>query len=244
MNWHPLASRLLPARVIARSLMAATVTLALNVPQAHAASGSGEQDQIAAENYVRGNLEKGLAVLNNRSVPDTERGAQLRAFLNSLIDTRRLALFSLGLGTQSATPAQIDKFVGTFGDYAISYYETMLLKYYSGQTVRVTGCSKDDSNDFEVMVELLGPAGQQDQSQKQPIEVDFRLVDAGGHFSVTDVAVAGVWLGEQERGRIYDYLLQTNGNIGGVIARLKVSTERLQAPDRTNQANQQVANAR
>src|SRR5205085_10939240 len=138
---------------------------------------------------------------------------------------------------------QISKFVSTFGDYAVSYYETMLLKYYSGQIPRVTGCNKDGSNDYEVTVELLSPVQQQDQSQKQPIEVDFRLVDAGGHFSVSDVAVAGVWLGEQERGRIYDYLLETNGNLGGVIARLRVSTERLQAPDRTDQANPQVANA-
>lgn len=70
---------------------------------------------------------------------------------------------------------------------------------------------------------------------KQPIEVDFRVANDGGHFTVSDVAVAGVWLGQQERGRIYDYLLETNGNIGGVIARLRVSKERLQ----TAPANQQ-----
>src|SRR5437016_11940455 len=90
MKWHPLAGRMLPAKSIACSLVTAALALALNVPRAYAASRSGEPSQIEAENYVRGNLDRGLAVLNDHSIPDAERAARLRVFLNSLIDTRRL----------------------------------------------------------------------------------------------------------------------------------------------------------
>jgi ABC-type transporter MlaC component len=242
MKRNPLASCILvAARTVACSLLAAVILLAPNVPRSYAKSVSGEPDQMAAENFVHADLERALGILNDRGIPDGERGAQLRGFLNSLIDVRRLALFSLGLGSKSGTPAQVNRFVDTFGNYVISYYDTMLLKYYSGQIARVTGSAKDGPNEYVVTVELVS-AGQQQQDdpQNQPIEMDFRLVDDGGHFIVSDIAVEGVWLGQQERSRIDDYLLETDGNIGGLIAQLRASTERLQTPIRTVPASQQA----
>jgi ABC-type transporter MlaC component len=221
--------------------LAAAVLLASSVPRSYAESGPGDPGQTASENFVRTNLERGLGILDDRGIPDAQRAAQLRVFLNSLIDVRRLALFSLGLGNISARPAQINRFVDTFGSYVISYYETMLLKYYSGQIARVTGCARDDPDGYVVTVELVSPnRQQQDDPGNQPIEMDFRLVDDGGHFIVSDVALAGVWLGQQERGRINDYLLETNGNIGGLIAQLRASTERLQNVAGTDTSQQQA----
>jgi ABC-type transporter MlaC component len=240
---NPLASRILPsARTVACWLLAAIISLAPDMPRCWAGSGSGDQDQVAAENFVRANLETGLGILDDPGISDAERVAQLRAFFNSLIDVRRLALFSLGAGDRSATPTQINRFVGTFGNYVISYYDTMLLKYYSGQIARVTGSSKEGPNEYVVTVELVTiNRKQQDDPGNQPIEMDFQLADDGGHFIVSDIAVAGVWLGQQERDRIYDYLLQTSGNIGGLIAQLTVSTERLQNAAGTGPATQQQA---
>ena len=220
----------LPAKALACCLLMSASVVLTNASPAIARSISDDSQQAAAENFVRFDLNKGLGILNDRGISDSERNAELRAFLGSLIDVRRLALFSLGLGNRSATPAQLDRYVSTFGNYAISYYETLLLKYYSGQRVQVIGCSKYDSGEYVVNVELVSPGRQRRDAGNQPVEVDFRLVDNAGRFTVSDAAVAGVWLGQQERGRINDYLLESNGNIGGVIADLSARTERLTTP--------------
>ena len=49
-----------------------------------------------AEAYVQQNVQKGLTILNNHSISDSQRRSQFRDFLTGLTDIRRIAVFTLG----------------------------------------------------------------------------------------------------------------------------------------------------
>lgn len=193
----------------------ALILLLLSVPEATAQPGT---TAATAEQFVRTNLESGLGIVNDRTMPDAERRAKLETFLQSFVDIRRVALFSLGLERRSATPEQVDRFVDVFREYAVAYFESLLTNYYSGQMVRVTGCYPDGPNSYRVNLLLDTPA-RSSQNNNQPIDLAVRVLDENGNFVITDVAAMGVWLGVQQREEINNYLLETHGNLGGLIVR-------------------------
>lgn len=180
---------------------------------------------VAAENYVRAELERGLSIVNDRSAPEGVRLANLRSYLGSLMDIRRMALFSLGVARRSATPQQIEQFVNVFQEYTIAYCESLLTTYYSGQAVRITGSSQEGSNNYQVQLVLESPqAGA--QKSTSPIDIGVRVSTQNGRFVITDIAALGIWLSVHERDEVTNYLLETHGNFGGLVLRYKTLVER------------------
>jgi phospholipid transport system substrate-binding protein len=178
-----------------------------------------------AEDFVRINVEKGLAILNNHTIPDAQRRTEFRTFLTGLTDIRRIALFTLGAARRTATPAQIDQFVDAFRNYAVAVYESRL-KAYAGQSLKPTGATEHAANDFVVTTVLVDPTGKT-EAQGEPIEVDFRVLGDNGHFVVIDAAIAGVWLGLEERDQFTAFLEENNGNLNALISHLNMLTDRL-----------------
>jgi phospholipid transport system substrate-binding protein len=196
---------------------------AATAPQPAVAQAS--QGLSGAENYVSANVQRGLTILNNRALPDTERRAQFRDFLTSLTDIRRIAVFTLGAARRSATPAQLDAFVDAFRNYAVSVYESRL-KAYAGQYLKVVGGREHGPGDYIVQTILVDPTGRTEQ-QGEPIEVDFRVDNSAGRFVVIDVAIAGVWLALEERDQFTAFLEENGGNLGALINHLNELAMRL-----------------
>src|SRR5690349_10586275 len=76
----------------------------------------------AAEAFVQTNVERGLQILNNRSLSKAQRQEQFRGFLVTLTDLRRIALYTLGPARRAATPAEQEAFVDAFRNYAFAVY--------------------------------------------------------------------------------------------------------------------------
>src|SRR5579884_568218 len=91
-----------------------------------------------AEDYVQQNINKGLAILNNRQLSTDQRRAQFENFLLSLTDMKRIADFTLGQYRRSASPADLAAFEAAFQNYATAVYQSYFSKY-AGQTLKVTG---------------------------------------------------------------------------------------------------------
>lgn len=208
--------------LLAASLVVAPAAL---LPVAATAQAQSVSGQLAAENFVRTDLQRGMGILNNHSLSDDDRRAQIREFLASLVDIRHIALFTLGPMRQYATPAQTDAFVDAFGNYATAAYETQLADY-SGQSLRVTGSTQVAPDICIVKTVLVEPAARPER-QSEPMEVDFRVVNDNGRYAVTDLAIAGVWLAFEERDQFTAWLGDHNGDFGALIVHLKVLTERL-----------------
>src|SRR5579863_4334358 len=169
-----------------------------------------------AEDYVQNNINKGLAILNNKQLSTDQRRTQFEGFLLGLTDMKRIADFTLGQYRRSASPADLAAFEGAFQNYAVAVYQSYFSKY-AGQTLKVTGSQTRASDDFIVATQLIDP---NDKSDQQPLEVDFRVRTDSGKPVVVDFSVAGIWLALEERDQFTAFLGQNNGNIHTLISHL------------------------
>ncbi|HVZ27087.1 MAG TPA: ABC transporter substrate-binding protein [Rhizomicrobium sp.] len=169
-----------------------------------------------AENFVEENVQKGLAILNNKSLSTEQRRSQFEAFLLGLTDMKRIADFTLGQYRRGASPETIAAFEAAFQNYAVAVYQSYFAKY-AGQTLKVTGSQQRAADDFIVQTALIDP---RDRSGQPPLEVDFRVRTDTGKPIVTDFSVSGIYLALEERDQFTSFLGQNGGNIQTLITHL------------------------
>ncbi|HEX4118634.1 MAG TPA: ABC transporter substrate-binding protein [Rhizomicrobium sp.] len=169
-----------------------------------------------AEDYVQNNINKGLAILNNKQLAAEQRRTQFETFLLGLTDMKRIADFTLGQYRRTANPAELVAFEGAFQNYATAVYQSYFAKY-AGQTLKVTGSQARTPDDFIVATQLIDPS---DHSGQEPLEVDFRVRTDTGKPVVVDFSVAGIWLALEERDQFTAFLGQNNGNIPMLVSHL------------------------
>jgi phospholipid transport system substrate-binding protein len=213
MTSHPIRLSIVAG---AKALVAACILTAASL-MASAPAGAA----TPAESYVQENVQRGLQILNNHSMPDAQRKSEFRDFLTGLTDIKRIALFTLGASRRSASPADVDAFVNAFRDYAISVYESRLTQY-SGQTLKVIGSTQIPSGDSIVSTVLVDPSAR--SQGQQPIQIDFRVTQENGKLVVIDVSIAGVWLAIEERDQFSAFLEQNNDNVAALATHLNELT--------------------
>ncbi len=167
-----------------------------------------------AESFVNENIQKGLEILRDKKLTVPQRRDQFKALLLGLVDTRRIALYTLGQYRNSASPADIDAFAAAFQNYATAAYQTYFAKY-TDQVLKVTGSTQRNPTDFIVHTQLIDPG-----SSQPPAAVDFRVRTDQGKPVVVDVAYEGIWLSIQQRDQFVGFLGQNNGNVRTLIAHL------------------------
>lgn len=207
------------------SMLKASFAFAVIAAAAFLAVPASAQNAPAAESFVQSNVEHGLAILNNRGLSTQQRSTQFRAFLLGLTDLRRIALYTLGPVKRTTSAADQNSFSDAFRDYAFAVYEQEFSKY-SGQTLKVTGSIQRSPGDYLVTTQLIDPNAPRNQ---EPIEVDFRVFGADGHFSVADITVVGLDLAITEQDEFTSFLAQHNDDVKALIADLKQRAERVRA---------------
>ncbi|MGH6871930.1 MAG: MlaC/ttg2D family ABC transporter substrate-binding protein [Rhizomicrobium sp.] len=190
--------------------LAAFLALAAAATAVHAAA-------TPPEAFVQTNVQRGLEILNNKTISPQQRSSEFRSFLLTLTDLRRIALYTLGPAKRTASPAEQDQFTDAFRDFAFAVYETEFQKY-AGQTLKVTGSIQRSNGDYVVTTVLLDPNAPKNQ---EPIEVDFRVFGSEGHFQVADITVAGLDLAITEQDQFTSYLAEHNNDVKSLIADLK-----------------------
>ena len=169
-----------------------------------------------AENFVEENFQKGLAILNNKSLSTEQRRSQFETLLLGLTDLKRIANFTLGQYRRTASPADVAAFEAAFQNYAVAVYQFYFAKY-AGQTLKVTGSQARSADDFIVQTVLINP---RDRSGQPPLQVDFRVRTDTGKPTVTDFSVSGIFLALEERDQFTSFLGQNSGNIRLLISHL------------------------
>src|SRR5215472_17827831 len=126
------------ALFLRRALVLVTLALAVSVfaPVADA-STQGEQ-------FIANNVQRGLSILNNRSLSQAQRRDQFSQFLLNLTDMKRIALYTLGQYRRGASQADLDQFSQAFQDYATAVYQSYFSRY-SGQKLQVIGSAPGSS---------------------------------------------------------------------------------------------------
>jgi len=168
----------------------------------------------AAESFVDENIHKGLEILRDKRLSNVQRRDQFEGLLLTLVDVRRIALFTLGQYRRSAPPDDVEAFINAFKNYAAAAYQSYFAKY-TDQTLKVIGSTQRSPTDFIVQTNLVDPS-----SSQPPAEVDFRVRTDTGKPVLVDVAYQGIWLSLEQRDQFVAFLGQNNGNVRTLIAHL------------------------
>ena len=212
--------------ILARhALVIVTMALAISVlaPAAEATS------QTQSEQYIDQNIQKGLSILNNRSLSEAQRREQFSHFVLNLTDMHRIALYTLGQYRRGASQADLDQFTQAFQDYATAVYQSYFSRY-SGQKLQVIGSAPGSSPTNSIVRTVLIDPNQKGQEP----EVDFRVYTDRGQPQVLDFSYGGIWLAETERNDFTGFLGQNGGDLRTLIAHLNQLAQQF----RTGQAPQ------
>lgn len=173
-----------------------------------------------AEQFIAENVQKGLAILNNKQISKDQRRDQFRDFLLGLTDIKAIADYTLGQYRRTASPEDLASYEAAFREYALAVYQGYFSKY-SGQTLQVTGAYALTPEETVVKTVMVDPS----HSTSKPLEVDFRVMNRGGRLLVVDFSVEGVWIRELERNDFTSFLGQNNGNVPLLTQNLKSKTQ-------------------
>ena len=173
-----------------------------------------------AESFVQTSIDRGYQILNNKELSATERQVQFRTFLNSITDTKRVALFTLGTFARNAPQADLDRFFVTYDEFAAAMYQGYF-DWYTGQSLRVVNSAARAADDVVVYADVIGPNG------APQFKVGFRVrKDSAGKSIVTDFQFEGVWLALNQRSDFTSFLQQNKGNFTLLSTELEKRTQR------------------
>ncbi|HEY4113654.1 MAG TPA: ABC transporter substrate-binding protein [Rhizomicrobium sp.] len=187
-----------------------------------AAAGQFESSRAGAaaspvEQFVQQGADSGIAILKDKSLSDTDRKARLEAFLKSLLDFRRMAIFTLGAAASSASPDDVSAFVDAYTQFSVANYYSDL-GGYGGQWIEVTNAVPRADNDFIVTAAIHDAA----TPNAPPSLISLRVLDEGnGKFAVVDASVQGVWFAVAQRDEYAAFLKQNGGNVTALTAKLR-----------------------
>ena len=183
-----------------------------------------QDDRVAneAEAFVQSKIDQGFAILNNRALNNDERRSKFAEFLRSIIDTRRVALFTLGPYARQASKGDIDNFVQAYGHFVTGLYESYFDRY-SGENLRVAGSTRRSDDDVIVNANVVGRDG------ASQLKIGFRVRKGEDRKPIlTDINIEGAWLGLNQRADFTSYLQQHGGMLAPLSSELESRAKRLE----------------
>lgn len=194
-------------------------------PLAHAAPTPAEQ-------FVQQNLDKGYSILNDTSLSVAERGDRFRALLAGALDTRSIALFTLGIYARTASSQELDQYTKAFTELVTAVLQHDL-GGDPGETVTVTGSVLRTPDDVIVAAKLNGST----RANGQPINLGFRLrKNPKGDYELADLLVEGVSMAMAQRDDYTMWLQQHHGDVGALTRELQLRAKAFREQDMAAQA--------
>jgi len=185
---------------------------------------------VPVEIFVQQNIDRGIALLTDKSFSDADRRAKLTGLLTEILDTKAMALFMLGAAREQAVASDLDTYAEAYRAFMIAGYESQL-GGYGGQSIKVTGSTERAPGDWIVTAVVVDPASPNDPN---PLAVGFRVKDeGGGKFAVVDASIEGIWLGLAQRAEFGAYLSQHANSVATLAAHLQDVTSRNAVPAAT-----------
>ena len=181
----------------------------------------------AVKAFIQTNIDRGISILKNKSITETEKRAQVRDMLTSLLDTKRIGLYALGDARAKASDADIAAYLDAFNHFMVESYVTRL-NGYGGETLKITGVLDHAPGDYVVQSVLADPDMPDDPD---PVHVDFRVFETDGKFAIVDANIAGVSLGRAQRSDFVGFLSQHDNSVPALTERLKMMTANFMKPE-------------
>jgi phospholipid transport system substrate-binding protein len=189
------------------------------------AQATAPQQAATAQDFVRSCVDSSLSILNNASLTREQKDAQFRTFLLSITDLSGIADYTLGATKRTTSPEDLAAFESAFRDYAIAAYETQFDRF-SGQTLKIVRAVPLAERITVVSTKLIQP---NPRSNKQPLDVDFRIFGTAGNFLVGDVTVMNIDLAITVQDQFQNFLWQHKNDVKALTAEIVRRTQKMTA---------------
>ena len=213
--------RLLFGLILLVAATAGSVTAGLGTANAAAANEAAKAAAAKdAEAFVQTSIDAGYRILDNKSLSTEERRKQFRTFLLAIVDTERVAIFTLGNYARMASENERTRFLAAYDEFAAAMYQGYF-DWYTGQKLRVANSTVRTPDDVVVYADVIGPSG------TPQFKVGFRVrKDEAEKHVVTDFQFEGVWLALTQRSDFTAYLQQNRGDFNALIMEIEKRTQR------------------
>ena len=198
-------------RAISKSLFCANracLAIALFVLTSISAGHASER----TERFVQDALNRGYEILNDETLSDDNRIESFGKFLDSVVDFRRTALFTIGVYANQSHPDEIEEFVESFRRYITATVKTNLEEVRDYSLV-LRGSSDRAYDDSIVLVELTNPQTQRGEG----FQAAFRVrSDTTGNPIIVDIQFEGIWLAITDRADYTSFLARNGGSLSAL----------------------------
>ena len=169
-----------------------------------------------AEKFIQELGDEAVKILSDKSIPLTDREANIRELLRRNFDLETIGRFVLSRYWRTATADQKSDYMSLFSEYVLKTYARRL-GAYGNETFKITSSKPLGSRDAIVLTEITQQAG------GQPITAGWRVRDTNKIYKIIDVMVEGVSMAAAQRSE-FDSIIQKQGLTGLIeILRAKVS---------------------
>ncbi|MCF6291919.1 MAG: ABC transporter substrate-binding protein [Robiginitomaculum sp.] len=158
------------------------------------------------EAFVQQQAFAGLEILQDKYIGETEKNVAFGKFIDSVIDSRKVARFVLGKYARGLDSAVFDDFKHAFDAYAKNIYQDNLTKF-GGESLIVTGSIDRKPGDAIVNTIISGGA------LEKPLNVRWRVRTKDGISKIIDLEAFGIWLAVQQRSEITSYIANNGGKV-------------------------------
>ncbi|MFI5022973.1 MAG: phospholipid-binding protein MlaC [Alphaproteobacteria bacterium] len=199
-------------KLVRRALVAVVACAALWPLLPPSPARAGDLPAAAAA-FVTGVAGQAIAILENKSLSEDQRKANLARWLFANFDVRSMGLFALGGYAGGAVDGQRDAYVLAFKDYMIRNYFSRMAAL--GNEFSVSAASPD-GEDTALVVSGIGSRGE------KPSRVEWRVRKQDGALKVFDVIVQGSSLGWIQRADFGSVLQHNHGDIAQLMDLMRV----------------------
>jgi len=172
--------RILPQRAIA--MLTLTAALIVGLAPSRFLAPAWADDPMSV---VRTTVDQSLSVLRDNQTPLAQRQDKLRQIVSATFDFTEMAKSALGYHWKQISPDQQQEFTTAFVAFIEDSYLSKI-NDYRGQQVTFLKVTSDGPQYAQVNTDIVQPGG------KDPIHVDYRLIQEGNTWKIYDVTVDAI----------------------------------------------------
>ena len=190
------------------------VVLAVAMPGLGMSAPAGAQASDPA-GFVSTLAQRAIPVLTRPELPERQREQEFRNLLHEGFDMTQLSRLVLGRYWNQASPAEQAEFVKLLERYLIQLYAARFADFQNVR-LQVDG-TRSEQGQALVRSTLVRPNG-------PPVGLDWRVENAGGRFTITDIVVEGVSMVITQRSEFASVIRQQGGQVAGLLQVLRQKT--------------------
>lgn len=195
------------------------LSLALLLVLSHGANASATYPDSGAFVTALGN--RAIQLLTQNHATEAEQEVRFRALLREGFAVRKIGRFVLGKYRRSATPDELEEFLGLFEDYIVSLYSSAF-RNYSGETFEVARVVKTRSEHDTMVVTHINS-----DTDATPTKIVFQVRNSQDDYKILDVKIQGVSMIVTQRDEFTGFIRNNGGSVHALIEALRKKTETL-----------------